>query len=138
MYTKDIADDMSVNCDYVQYADDTMVCVSDPDPKTVVTRLSKKIETICTSFNANQLYLNESKTEFILLAPKTTKQVDIPLCFSSHGSDFIIPQSTHTKYLGCVLDNALSWDFEIASKRKTLFAVVYSIRKIFPLLNNKI
>ena len=73
IYVNDMKDDNDVNSNIIQYADDTFIFCS---RKQFLNQsyILKKVLLNSFSFRKNGLYVNESKTEFIIFgAPKRNK-----------------------------------------------------------------
>ena len=71
-------------------------------------------------FRANRISLNVDKTDIILFLSKN-KKVDKKLNFRIRSQN-VIP-ATHTKYLGILLDQHLSWDQHLIKLKQKLSRV---------------
>ena len=102
----------------VLYADDMNLLVSNKSLKKSIMVLKKELVRLEEWFQANKLTVNLSKTKFILfgyrqrLTNSTTTRLEQDLNLKLGRQ---IDRVTHTKFLGLVLDENLSWSFHIDS-----------------------
>ena len=102
----------------VLYADDMNLLVSNKSLKKSIMVLNKELARLEEWFQANKLTVNLSKTKFILfgfrqrLTNSTTTRLEQDLNLKLGRQ---IDRVTHTKFLGLVLDENLSWSFHIDS-----------------------
>ena len=102
----------------VLYADDMNLLVSNKSLKKSIMVLNKELARLEEWFQANKLTVNLSKTKFILfgsrqrLTNSTTTRLEQDLNLKLGRQ---IDKVTHTKFLGLVLDENLSWSFHIDS-----------------------
>ena len=102
----------------VLYVDDMNLLVSNKSLKKSIMVLNKELARLEEWFQANKLTVNLSKTKFILfgsrqrLTNSTTTRLEQDLNLKLGRQ---IDRVTHTKFLGLVLDENLSWSFHIDS-----------------------
>jgi hypothetical protein len=72
IYTKDIQYVIN-HTSIIQYADDTTLYCSGPDPDSLRERISIDLTTLLSYFSSNSLQLNLSKTNYMIINPKKTK-----------------------------------------------------------------
>ena len=102
----------------VLYADDMNLLVSNKSLKKSIMVLNKELVRLEEWFQANKLTVNLSKTKFILfgyrqrLTNSTTTRLEQDFNLKLGRQ---IDRVTHTKFLGLVLDENLSWSFHIDS-----------------------
>ena len=90
----------------VLFADDTNAFLSGHDLKELESTLNDELQKIETWLRANKLSLNIKKTHFIIFKPKKKKNnhnVNIKINNES------IAEVKQTKFLGVILDSALTW-----------------------------
>ena len=91
-------------------------------------------------FKTNKLTLNINKTNFIIFTTKSKReQMDIPNTLQIEN--IIINRITHTKYLGLIIDEQLSWKehiHQLCNKLKGLFPIFYDIRNFINLKHSQI
>jgi hypothetical protein len=84
-------------------------------------------------YNANLLFLNFSKTEFVKFNTKNAYDHDIKIVYDNME----IPNSSHIKFLGVNIVNTLSWKTHIDSILPKLSSACYAIRAIKPFVNQE-
>jgi len=115
----------TVQCNTVQYADDTNLLLSHRSLDGLVYDIKRYFYQCRNYFNQNGLTLNESKTEVIIFDPQKNEKRIIKLDRTT------LTSSTAVKFLGVWLDNRLSMKEEVQSiSRKicSLFSSIYSLR----------
>lgn len=108
----------SLNVPAVIYADDTTLVATDKDLASLKSKIKDAEKTARTWFSANQLLLNQDKTQTIIL---------------SLSSEIKVAESV--KLLGINLDNKLNWGVHINEVCKKLSRVLYLLYKIKPFIN---
>ena len=103
----------------VLYADDMNLLVGDKSLRKSVTVLNKELARLEEWFQANKLTINLSKTKFILFGSRQRLANSISTRLEQEFSLILgqreINRASHTKFLGLVLDENLSWSFHIDS-----------------------
>ena len=128
--------DISTSVSYTPrlFADDTCLIVEDKN----INDLHKKITTEITSLDkwmrANKLTLNLSKSNLILIQPKSRGHRDNLLLISS-PFDSNLPSVSMSKYLGLILDNSLSFEPHINNLAHKLSKAVGIFSKVKVYLN---
>ena len=132
LYINDIAY-VSKLLHLILFADDTNIFYAHRDLHTLIKTLNDELSQLGNWFSANKLSLNLNKTNFILFTHRqrkiSTKNVDI----SFNGSP--VTRITHTKFLGVVIDEHLTWNYhiaQIASKVSKTIGILSKMRHIFP------
>ena len=95
--------------------------------KRVTTNLEKVLVTINDWMNLNRLKLNPSKTEFVLFGKQ---MLSLSSSISLHVVDIDINSSPCIKYLGCYLDENLTFKKFVSEKCKTISLNLYLIKQI--------
>ena len=124
LYVNDIA--TSLNCNYVQYADDTLLFTSARSLDEAIEELSVNCNQLLHYFHMHKLNLSVSKTDFITYSP--TKKQDTESTLTIDGSD--ISSSTEIKYLGVVIDNRFTFDCQIRKVLTKISMGILTIRYI--------
>uniref|UniRef100_A0A1B6GGI1 Reverse transcriptase domain-containing protein n=1 Tax=Cuerna arida TaxID=1464854 RepID=A0A1B6GGI1_9HEMI len=102
----------------VLYADDTTLICSDTNGSGAKTQLATSLELAKEWYSANNLVLNDSKTEHIIFSLKNNLDLI--------DDNFL----KSVKLLGISLDSALCWDEHVFSLCKKLSRVLFLIRKL--------
>ena len=129
IYVNDIAN----KCPYGLirlFADDTNVFIEHSDIKTLMENAKLLIEYLSNWFKVNKLTLNIDKTNFMIFtSDRKRSQLNIPNTLQV--DNFIINRISHTKYLGLIIDEKLSWKEhvnQLCIKLNSLFPIFYNIR----------
>ena len=77
-------------------------------------------------FQSNLLNFNPNKTNYLEFKPTKRLGKDIQL----KCDDTSIPVNTHTKFLGLIIDNTLSWNFHIDSLIRKMASACYALSQI--------
>ena len=113
------------------FADDTCLIVDDKN----INDLHKKITTKITSLNkwmiANKLTLNLSKSNLILIQPKSRGGHRTNLSLISSPTVSNLPSVSMSKYLGFIFDNSLSFEPHINNLARKLSKAVGILSKVF-------
>ena len=131
VYINDIS--TSVSCTPRLFADDTCLIVDDKN----INDLHKKITTEITSLKwmiANKLILNLSKSNLILIQPKSRgHRTNLSLISSPFVSN--LASISMSKYLGLIFDNSLSFEPHINNLARKLSKAVGILSKVKVYLN---
>jgi len=115
----------SVNHSQVSlYADDTTVYFAHRDPSVVMNMLNEDLTTVAQWIENNELKLNVSKTNLLVLSPRRVKA---GLSISINGES--VRQQQHVKYLGVTVDKELNFKTHIANIRRRCFAGLAILRR---------
>ena len=125
-------------CRVQLYADDTLLYVSSPSVNVIESKLSEDLERIITWLNGNYLFLNYEKTKVMLVG--THQRLSKVTNFTIRAMDADDQQITLErvyvfKYLGVILDPALTWNDHIdyvAKKISSRLGLLRRSRKILP------
>ena len=111
------------------FADDTAIIIHGKDVDQLVNQASSVMYHVKKWFNLKKLSLSLNKSNFILFHGKGKdsanhiKEIKV--------GDDIIPRVSHTKYVGLILDERITWENHISELCKSLtkyFNVFYHIR----------
>ena len=130
IYTNDIANATS-NTSLIQYADDTTIYCSGTDPTELQTRITSDLTRLVSYFNSNSLQLNLSKTNFMIISPKSTPNNIVNL--TNHPNTIKISNTdvqrvNETKFLGLNIDDKLSFRPHIKQTEGKISRGLYALR----------
>ena len=112
------------------FADDTNLLCSDANEKILKKKMNEDLKLIFTWLCSNRLSLNVDKTEFIVFRPPRKVFENR---FTLSLNRITLYESTKIKYLGLILDKALSWKhhiFELRKKLSRAVGILYKMRSI--------
>ena len=99
------------------------------DPETVTVDAKNEIKNIVRWYNANKLKLSLNKSNFIIFHG-IRKNPGKDICEIKIGKDSI-PRTEYTKYIGLIIDETLTWEYqvnEICNSLLKYFGIFYHIR----------
>jgi len=99
------------------------------------TNMHNTFQIINELFKANLLSLNYEKTQCVQFRTKNSTQIDSKVIYINNA----ISNVSHTKYLGLVVDNTLSWNSHIegiVNKLSCLLYVYICSMVYVPLISN--
>ena len=105
------------------YADDTSIIVTSLNLENYEKQINKIFKDINYWFKLNQLVLNYNKIHYLQFNTKNNREYVLKLNYQ--GNYF--KSSPHTKFLGLIIDNSLSWKAHIdqtMSKLNTVYFVI--------------
>lgn len=142
---------MSVSKGHIfSYADDTAVVFAGTSWSEVRKHTETGLAKIRQWLNSNLLTLNTSKTNFICFTPNIRTQpgidftIKIHECSAHHSSNdspCICPQIykvPHTKYLGVILDERLSWHLHLELIIGRIRKLVWIFKKLRHVVTKKV
>ncbi len=122
LYINDLPD-VSNNCDFILFADDTTVLFHDKNSNQLAIDINKELKLISEWFIVNRLALNLKKTcavPFFVKKPLLLQPIYI--------SNTLIPSVNYTKFLGIIIDSQLSWSLHVNFICNKLSQCVYMMR----------
>lgn len=124
IYTNDISNAVQ-NTSIIQYADDTTLYCSGPNPDNLKTNIQEDLKRLDSYFSSNSLQLNLSKTNYMIIHPKqTTENTDTDIKINS----IKVNQVTETKFLGVIIDDKLTFRPHIKHIENKASKGLYAIR----------
>ena len=93
---------------FILFADDTNLFFSHTNPNTLVEIVNSELEKIIQWIRANRLSLNLQNTKYILFS-NSIDSLPTDLVFD----DTPLEKVSHSKFLGVIIDNKLSWKVHI-------------------------
>ena len=133
VYINDLAN-FSSTMSSLLFADDSNLFASGPSLNLIESKINQEMPKLVDWLKANRLSLNIKKTHTIIFGPKKhniDKNVTIKI------NDQVLDIVTHSKFLGVVVDNHLSWKEHIlyTSKKISKSVAILSLANKF--LNSK-
>ena len=137
LYVNDMKDVIDKNCAIAQYADDTMLFISEKNTDNATKILGKNVDKLVLYFESHKLSINVGKTEFMVLhsAKNKAKREDIK-SINLNATGTVIKQVEEAKYLGIIFDNSLSFKTQTKKVLKNMatgIKTIYTIRNYVPL-----
>ena len=102
LYVNDLP--LATNFDVKLFADDTNLTMSNYKVKDLQTNVNNELENIVDWMRSNKLFLNFTKTEFLLIT-MSKRQKSFEIKINGHA----IQPSSYAKYLGVYIDDKLTW-----------------------------
>lgn len=123
LYVADIAKYLT-EYKITMYADDLSILISRGSHELNCLACNDLMKKIAQWFSKNSLYLNSSKTEFLLFhtRQKQTQNINIQL------GEVNLKRSSTVKFLGVTISDTLEWDSHIDKVIKKLNTKIYQIR----------
>ena len=110
-------------------ADDTQVDTSDENINVIVENLNNDLEKVSTWMSANQLTLNHSKTEYMIVGSnRRINQIDMHSHIHIGGRK--IDRVKITKSLGVKIDENLSWNAQVDQITNKVNAALSILRRL--------
>jgi len=111
LYINDIISSSSV-MKFILFADDTNLFFSHRSLDRLISTVNQELINIANWLNINKLSLNVNKTHFILLH---FEQMQISNTITVKIGSDDIARVSHTKFLGVILNENLTWSHHIAT-----------------------
>jgi exonuclease III len=125
LYVNDIPSS-SKHFSFVLFADDTNIFLSHPNLNTLTHIFNRELIQVSNWFKANKLSLNVKKTNYIHF---TKKKHNTPPTHIMIDNTIIHPVE-HTKFLGVIIDQNLSWKFHISKITNQISKNIGILRKL--------
>lgn len=126
IYINDITNTSDI-CNFILFADDTNVFLSDKDPHILNQKINAEFEKIQNWFKCNKLSLNIKKTHYLLF---NTRHHDPSLIHIQN-----LTRQNKTKFLGVYIDDNLNWNDHIThvmDKISRAVGILNKARKLLP------
>ena len=130
IYTNDITN-ATTNTSLIQYADDTTIYCSGTNPTELKSHITSDLTRLVTYFNSNSLQLNLSKTNYMIISPKSTpnnrnNHTDHANTIKINNTD--VQRVNETKFLGLNIDDKLSFRTHIRQTENKTSKGLYALR----------
>jgi hypothetical protein len=109
IYINDLPKLASIGTKILLYTDDTSIIVTSPNLENFNKQIDKIFRDINNWIKINQLVLNYNKTHYLQFSTKNS--MDYVLKLNYQGN--YVKSSSHTKLLGLIIDDSLSWKVHI-------------------------
>ena len=107
------------------FADDASLSLSHSNPKTLESTVNKELKVINNWLKSNKLFLNYSKTNFLIFSKRKNKYK-----FSINIDNHNLQQEHTTKYLGITIDDKLTWKPHLSKLRTNLSRGCYALSRL--------
>ena len=126
IYVNDVQS--STSAQILSFADDTTITVSSNNINTLMQKANSSLSDINTWFCANKLFLNFSKTKFIILSPP---QVSVKTNHTTlQTANNIIERTNSHKFLGIHIDEHLTWKKHISHVNSKIAHSLFAIKQV--------
>lgn len=118
----------------IMFADDTNLFYSNNSLDTLCNDINDDLVKISLWFRLNRLSLNVKKTNFMIFSTRNKKLPLSKMCIKI--DDIAIEQVNHTKFLGLIMTDRLTWDMHVKTvynKASKNIGIIYRIRHLIPL-----
>ena len=130
MYVNDLSYYLS-HCPPIQYADDTTIIDSDLNIDILLNRAQTTMSTFHKWTIANSLFLNASKTKFMIFGKKRFIGPYLPISIGDH----YLQQASCTKFLGVFIDRNLTFKEHIIKVKQKMSGLVGLSYALGPFMN---
>jgi hypothetical protein len=113
------------------FVDDTSILLTHFNTNYFKNHIHITLEYLNRWFKSNRLYLNFNKTYYIHFTTKG-KMSDI---FTTRGNNNCINNTLCTKFLGIMIDDALTWKNHVHLLAKKLSKACYLVRNVKPYMS---
>ena len=119
LYVNDITNTSNI-LDFILFADDTTIDYSHKDIESQISLINDELKEVCNWFKANKLSVNASKTNCMVLGTPHMTSVKIKNDIHVKLDGTLLERVKHTKFLGVLIDECLTWKHHIDCISKTL------------------
>ena len=133
------------DCNFVLYADDTNIFITGPSKEATYLKANAILDLVSQFMRCNLLHINMSKCCFIHFQPSHTNDETCararPYADENDKSRSIfingrkIDKVSHTKFLGIIIDEKLSWDQHtnhLVKKLRSIIGALCRMRHSLP------
>ena len=125
---------ISNDSDIILFADDTNIFIRATSKDAAYTKANDILEKILNYMKCNKLHINLDKSCYMYFSStrKTYEpdESDLENAYALKIHDNILPKVTHTKFLGVIIDDRLTWDYHIKALTKKLSCCTGSLNQI--------
>ena len=119
LYVNDITSTSNI-LDFILFADDTTILYSHENIESQINIVNAELKEVSNWFRANKLSVNASKTNYMLLGTPHMTSVKVQQDLSIVLDNTLLDRVKHTKFLGVLIDENLTWKCHIDCVSKTL------------------
>jgi len=116
LYVNDLINTSNI-LDFIMFADDTTILYSHENIANQTNLINNELEEVSNWFKANKLSVNVSKTNYMLIGTKHMTAINIT---DVKLDDTTLERVQHTKFLGVIIDECLTWKNHIDCVAKTI------------------
>ena len=116
------------------FLDDTSIIVTNSNQGGLKKALNKTISNIISQLKVNFLSLNFNKTYYLEFRTKNCTDATLDINYFNKSIDKVV----HTKFLGLLIDDTLTWDNHTDQSISRLNSACYAIRAVKPMLSRKV
>ena len=137
LYVNDITNTSNV-LDFILFADDTTILYSHPNIKNQINLINEELKEVNNWFKANKLSVNASKTNYMILGtPHMVSNID-KSDMNVILDNTCLERVKHTKFLGVLIDDCLTWKNHIDCVSKTIARNIGVMNKLKHFIPNRI
>ena len=126
IYVNDIH--ASTSSKILSFADDTTIIVQSTNQNSLIQKANDTLSEIDTWFCSNRLFLNLTKTKFMIISPHQTS-IKKDLTQLSIRNNAIDRSSSH-KFLGLHIDEHLTWKTHISHLNSKIAHALYTLKQV--------
>ena len=116
LYINDLPN-ISDKLNFFLFADDTNIYYESDDLKSLEKVVNHELKSLSLWLNLNRLALNVGKTNFVIFrSSKKPMNHNVTLILNRKA----ISQKDHVKYLGVLMDQHLTWKYQITNVSKKI------------------
>ena len=119
LYVNDITYTSNV-LDFILFADDTTILYSHENIESKIDVVNVELKEVSNWFKTNKLSVNASKTNYMLLGTSHMTSSKIQQDLNVILDNTVLDRVSHTKFLGVLIDENLTWKYHIDCVSKTL------------------
>lgn len=127
IYVNSIIKKPDPNNKMVMFADDTSILLSSSSLQQTLEQTNIELNQLAQHFAQHKLLVNHTKTNYIIFK---TQQHNINNNTCIHIDNNIIQSTNHTKFLGLVIDNHLSWNNHVSYLSKKISSALFLLRRM--------
>ena len=134
IYINDLPN-ISNKLQFFLFADDTNIYFESDDLKSLEKTVNQELKKLSLWLNVNRLALNVAKTNFVIFRSyQKIPDHNVTLLMNNKA----LEQKDHVKYLGVLLDQHLSWKYQINNVAVKVSRGLGIIAKLKPFLKDKL
>ena len=117
------------------FADDTNITCSADNLADLESIVNSELSNLTTWLKANKLSLNIAKTEFMTIGSRQKLQAEGDKVIQASLESKPIRRVDHTKSLGLIIDDRLSWNFQIDELCKRVSCAIGALKRLRPFVS---
>ena len=134
LYINDLPN-ISSKLKFFLFADDTNIYYESSDLKELEKTVNQELKLLTLWLNLNRLALNVAKTNFVIFrSPRKPVNHNVVLILNRKA----LAQKDHVKYLGILMDQHLTWKYQVSHVSKKVSRGVGILAKLRHFLDSKL